>query len=270
MNESPAPTVSTSPVLRASQVATEPHVVQRIQGALAAAGDDREGRSEGAPVAQHVGDEPVRVEPRDVLVAGLDDVGERDERLHARTHLVGRAHQARPRVGVVGDGRGRAGLLHGDEGLRATGLEDGRDAAGVDVSVPRQVGDGRDLPGDVEVVGRRSTGVEDRAGDRGPDGAVATGDDLGTLLRAPVGDASAPVVPTEPGRQRHVVVEGAEPEGDVRRGPADVQLRWLAAPLDGVDEGLADDEDRGGRGGGVTHRVTGPRRGGRSRGGRTR
>ena len=96
MNESPAPIVSATSVARGGHV----HRASRDEavGALGAAGHDDEGGAEREPARLDLGDRRIRIQPGDVLVAGLHDVGERDQALDPRPRLVGRAHELRPHV----------------------------------------------------------------------------------------------------------------------------------------------------------------------------
>ena len=61
----------------------------------AAAGDDDEGRSRCEPVSRDILVRPVGVEPAQVLIADLDDIGEGDETLDIGSRIAPRHRAAR-------------------------------------------------------------------------------------------------------------------------------------------------------------------------------
>ena len=130
MNESPAPTVSTTCGGRAVDVDV-PARGQGVGAALAARDDD-----EGGPAHEPRAGDVERVDPgpqpREVLVADLDHVGDADVGEHLGQGDVGVAHEAGARVGVVGDGRAVPGARQQALHHRGAGGEHRRDRAGVD------------------------------------------------------------------------------------------------------------------------------------------
>jgi hypothetical protein len=74
-----------------------------------AQGDDHQRRALGQPGLGDLLGGPAREQPGQVVGAGLDHVGQADQGLDAPADGVGRAHQQRPAVGVVGDGQLLAG-----------------------------------------------------------------------------------------------------------------------------------------------------------------
>ena len=243
MNESPAPTVSTISYVGTGgqdRVGTA-HSERR---ALAPAGDHHQGRPQGQPVLHDVVDGAIRVEPLDVLVADLDDIGENDDLLHAVSGILGVAHQGGPRIGVIGDGGFAVSGLERTDHLRPARFEGRRDASRVHVVDLADMGQGWEHPGEVEVVGGVSLCVDLGVGHRGPRRLVAARNELDIGAPTRPGDPLAPAIGADPGGQSNVVPEAPQTECDVRRAASHVLVDIVAAG-DNVHQRFAHHQDAG-------------------------
>ena len=206
--------------------------------------DDDERRPGPAPLLGDLRRRDARVQPREVLVADLDHVGQPDERVDHGQRVRGGAHEHGPQVGVVGDGRRRAAAGHDRRDRGTAGLQHGRDRAGVDderaagLLVPRL----GQVPLEVELVGRGPLGVEVRRRDGGAQRRpVALQDVDARAAQVPAHQVAVRVL-TEPRQQVHAPAEPAEPEGDVGGAAPGVLRATAVRARDHVDERLADDE----------------------------
>ncbi len=165
MNASPAPTVSTTSTGRACTRA-DPACAHRERAALAHRHrDDR--RAQPQPCPRHLLGRAVRVDPVQVLVAGLDDIAPLDETVDSAARLFVVLDQRRPHIGVERDrGRDVVGVQQ-RRGGPAARLQHGGDRARVRYHRRCNLGRARQLPVDVENVLRRSAFVQRRQRCRG-------------------------------------------------------------------------------------------------------
>jgi hypothetical protein len=128
--------------------------------------------------------------------------------------------------------------------LGAARFEGCRDAARVHVVDLADMGEGREHPGEVEVVGGVSLWVDLGVGHRRPRRFVAARNELDTGAPACPGDPLAPAVGADPSGQGNVVPEAAQTECNVCRAASDVFVDVRAAG-DHIDERFAHHQDAG-------------------------
>ena len=85
---------------------------------------------------------------------------ENDDLLHTVSGILGVAHQGGPGIGVIGNGGFAVSGLERADHLRPARFQGRRDASGVHVVDLADMGQGREHPGQVEVVGGVSFCVE--------------------------------------------------------------------------------------------------------------
>ena len=247
MKESPAPTVSTTVTARRGQGLLLAGAGDVHDRALAAARHDDDGRSELAPVAQTSSSASPGQSHSTSSSLSLTTSDEGDGALDERAGLLGPAHQRRPGVGVVGHRRAElAGRREERAHLAAAGLEDGRDAAGVDVAVCRQAGDRGHLPLEVEDVGRGARGVEGRVRDGREGRALGAGASASRRAQRHTASMRRPRSSVAIHVARSTgCSSAASPKATLAGLPPTCSLGHAARRGDGVDEGLADDERAG-------------------------
>ena len=118
MNESPAPTVSTTSTGTPGRL-TGPLAAPAARAPSAAASDHHQRRTVRQPGGRDLVDRPAGLQPRHVLVAGLHHVRDREQLVHDGQHLVARAHQQLPHVRVERHG-GRRGGARGEPAQHGT------------------------------------------------------------------------------------------------------------------------------------------------------
>ncbi len=212
-------------------------------------GDDGEPGAECRPPGHHLRGRLAGVEPLDVVLGALDDVGQGHELLDTGPHGIGAAHDRGAHVGVVRDAAGNAGAVHGGGDLGVARGERGADRADVHVGGALGQLHRRKVPVQVEDVGRGARLVDGRGGrGRRVRRVGAAREQLHAAGLDVLGAPDAVGVGADEGGEPRVVAQSGEPERDVGRRPADVLGGLAVRGVHDVDEQLADDHDRCGAG----------------------
>src|SRR6266496_3753900 len=217
---------------------------------------DRDGRGAlGEPGAEDLLRCVAGEEPREVVGAGLDHVGERDQLVDLAADAIGAAHEQRPAVGVVGDGGGtpraleqpaqhrRAGRHGQCQRARVQGEQRVVEDAGELLVAPLPVRGALDpevvvdhaVPADGDDRQRRWLRRADREGEVDPIAVQVRAD---PLAEGVVGDA---------GEHVHRDAQAGQAHRDVGRAAAWNRLEQaLVAGRHEVDQRLAGDHDGSG------------------------
>ena len=162
-----------------------------------------------------------RIQPGDVLVAGLHDVGEGNQLFDSTPDVLGVPHDGGPCVRVITNARSRGSLL-GDnlDYPGAPGFE--CCANGADM----HVGEGlpwkharRDVPQKVKLIGRRAILGDGRTRRGGAGKSIHVINQRHATLKNVLGNDLAPGVWSHPGGKYNVVPESTTANRDVEGAP---------------------------------------------------
>ena len=224
LNESPAPTVSTRSIGTAGLVVLDAFAYR--ESALTTPGHHHQRRAaEGEPVAGDVLVTLVRVQPAQVLVADLHNVGQRDQRLDPRSARSASPSNAGRTLGsseIVTRPRSRSRRMRSSSAASARGQRRGKESRVQAAHADPERWQGRGIPADPEVVRGGAPGEGgNRQACRLP--RLGSGVNYHPAGRQVLGDHLPEGVVSETGGQRDRCAEPCQPQRDVRRAASGVR-----------------------------------------------